>query len=98
MNHPHYQELRLHPLTHDATNALLADLLGPDSAPTPLAGQIQERAAGNPFFIEEIVQSLAETGGLVGSRGGYRLGSTTDPILPATVQAALSARIDRLSE
>jgi len=98
MQLPHYQQLALHPLGANATTELLQDLLGPDAALAPLAARIQERAAGNPFFIEEMVQSLAETGGLLGRRGAYRLGPGTDHVLPATVQAALAARIDRLSE
>ena len=98
MQLPHYQQLPLHPLGAEATTELLHDLLGPDAALAPLAERIQERAAGNPFFIEEMVLAMAETGGLLGRRGAYRLGSGTDLVLPATVQAALAARIDRLSE
>src|SRR5262249_55801409 len=53
----------------------------------------------NPFFIEEIVQSLVETGALAGSRGGHRLGKPAEEIgVPATVQSVLAARIDRLPE
>ena len=97
MEGANYQHLPLDPLGADATTALLHDLLGPDPALAALTERVQERAAGNPFFIEEIVQTLAETGGLVGQRGAYRPGSATD-VLPATVQAALTARIDRLAE
>jgi adenylate cyclase len=60
--------------------------------------RIRERAGGNPFFIEEIVQALAESGSLVGSKGAYRLvQSAADLVLPVTVQAVLAARIDRLA-
>src|SRR5262249_48081997 len=94
----HYQQLSLGALGAHAASALLDDLLGRNPTLAPLAARIQERAAGNPFFIEEIVQSLIGTGGLVGRRGGYIPGSITDLVLPATVQDALSARIDRLRE
>src|SRR5262249_2801884 len=54
---------------------------------------------GNPFFIEEIVQFLLETGVLAGSTGGYQLGKPVEEIaVPATVQSVLAARIDRLPE
>jgi adenylate cyclase len=78
---------------------LLADLMGRDASLALLAERIAERASGNPFFAEELVQSLAEVGGLEGSRGAYRLSQAVEELeLPATVQAVLSARIDRLAE
>jgi hypothetical protein len=56
-----------------------------------------ERTEGNPFFLEETVQTLAETGALVGERGAHRLTRSIDTVeVPATVQAVLTARIDRL--
>ena len=62
-----------------------------------LAERIAVAAAGNPFFVEEIVRDLAGSGVLSGSRGGYRLTRDIDEIaVPATVQAVLAARIDRL--
>ena len=55
------------------------------------------RTEGNPFFLEESVRTLAETGILVGERGAYRLAQALPTIqVPATVQAVLAARIDRL--
>ncbi len=78
---------------------MLRDLLGTDPSLAGLAATIRERTGGTPFFIEEMVQTLAEDGSLVGTRGSYRL---TRPVanlaLPATVQAVLAARIDRLPE
>ena len=56
-----------------------------------------ELTEGNPFFLEECVQSLVETKVLVGGRGAYRVGQTARaPRVPPTVQAVLAARIDRL--
>jgi predicted ATPase len=55
------------------------------------------RTEGNPFFLEESVRELAETGALLGQRGGYWLARPLPSIqVPATVQAVLGARIDRL--
>ena len=62
-----------------------------------LAGRrITERAAGNPFFIEEMVRDLAERGVLDGARGSYTCRGGSDVAVPATVQATIAARIDRL--
>jgi class 3 adenylate cyclase/tetratricopeptide (TPR) repeat protein len=93
---PHSQ-LSLGPLDADATDDLLTGLLGRDPSLDGLAALIQTRAAGNPFFIEELVQTLVENGHLTGPRGRYRLAAELqDLALPATVQAGLAARIDRL--
>ena len=51
--------------------ALIGELLGPDPSVGGLGKTIAERAAGNPFFAEEIVRELAERGVLHGERGGY---------------------------
>src|SRR5262245_34827189 len=56
------------------------------------------RTAGNPFFLEESVRALIETAALVGIPGAYRLTAPLQDIpIPATVQAMLAARIDRLA-
>jgi adenylate cyclase len=94
-----YQQLPLAPLGKEAAEELLAELLGSDHSLVPLAAAIRERTGGNPFFVEEIVQSLAESGALAGVRGAYRLvGPMEVQVLPETVHAVLSARIDRLPE
>ena len=76
---------------------LVGQLLGDDPSLAGLAERIAVVAVGNPFFIEEIVRDLAGRGLLSGNRGGYRLMGDVDEIaVPATVQAVLAARIDRL--
>lgn len=93
---PH-AELSLAPLDSDATDDLLIALLGRDGSLGGLAALIEARAGGNPFFLEEIVQALADNGHLTGARGAYELaGELEGLVLPATVQAGLAARIDRL--
>jgi class 3 adenylate cyclase/tetratricopeptide (TPR) repeat protein len=94
----HYTQLRLDPLPHDHAAELLAALVGADAALDPLKRLLIERTEGNPFFLEESVRSLVETGSLVGERGAYRLARPLPTIqVPATVQAVLAARIDRLA-
>jgi class 3 adenylate cyclase/tetratricopeptide (TPR) repeat protein len=94
---PH-SELSLAPLDSEASGALLTDLLGSDPSLDGLTELIEARSGGNPFFIEEIAQALAETGHLTGARGAYRLAAELeDLVLPPTVQAVLAARIDRLA-
>ena len=72
-------------------------LLGDDPSLAPLKQLLIARTAGNPFFLEESVRTLVETGVLVGEPGAYRLAQALPSIqVPATVQAVLAARIDRL--
>ncbi len=96
---PHCRVIALAPLGADAATELLRDLLGAEASLRALAERIEAHAGGNPFFLEEIVLSLAETGVLAGRRGAYRL--AREPLtlaVPPTVQAVLAARIDRLAE
>jgi class 3 adenylate cyclase/tetratricopeptide (TPR) repeat protein len=95
----HCEQLALRPLDRRAVAELLGNLLGDDRSLDGLSDLIAQRAVGNPFFCEELVAALAESGNLVGERGAYRLGATLQEIvLPASVQATLAARIDRLAE
>ena len=99
MARPSYQQLPLHPLGAEAIDELLADLLGADPSLARLPALMRERTGGNPFFIEEIVHSLVESGSLVGQRGAYRLAAPIDRLeIPPTVHGILAARIDRLPE
>ena len=93
----YYRQLRIDVLPQESAEALLQPLLGDHAELRPLQRMLIERTEGNPLFLEESVRSLVETEVLVGRPGAYRLGK--DPIafqVPATVQAILAARIDRL--
>ncbi len=97
-SHSYYRQLALAPLRGEHTESLLADLIGTDPALEGLLELIAERSGGNPFFIEEIVQDLVEQGALLGERGERSLTREVDPeTVPASVQATLAARIDRLA-
>ena len=94
---PIYETIDLQPLDRDATAQLLCDIIGCDPSLDGIDEPIHERTGGNPFFIEEIVRELDESGYLEGERGTYRLARPIeDAGVPVTVQAVLAARIDRL--
>jgi adenylate cyclase len=91
------QKIALAPLDDSETAALISELLGSDPSLGELAAIISERAAGNPFFAEEMVRELAQRGVLTGERGAYCCRANVAEVeVPATVQAAIAARIDRL--
>jgi class 3 adenylate cyclase len=92
------QTIALAPLGDSDTAALIGGLLGSDTSVGELAAAIGERAAGNPFFAEEMVRELAQRGVLLGERGGYVCEADVAEVsVPATVQAAIEARLDRLT-
>ena len=93
-----YTQLRLDPLPLTSAEDFLQALLGDDASLVPVKRLLIARTGGNPFFLEESVQTLVETGVLVGAPGAYRLVQALATLqVPATVQAVLAARIDRLS-
>jgi class 3 adenylate cyclase/tetratricopeptide (TPR) repeat protein len=93
----YYTQLRLDPLPVETAGELLDALLGADVRLHPVRELLLERTEGNPFFLEECVRTLIETKVLVGERGAYRATGAVENIhVPATVQAILAARIDRL--
>jgi class 3 adenylate cyclase/tetratricopeptide (TPR) repeat protein len=93
----YYTQLRLDPLLPANAEELLQALLGDDASLELLTQRLIERTEGNPFFLEESVRTLVETLVLVGESGAYRLAKPLQSIqMPATVQAVLAARIDRL--
>ena len=93
---PARRALRLSPLRADDLESLVESLLGAP-APTGLTTFIAARTAGNPFFVEELVRSLLESGTLVRSDGSWQMGAGWDARrLPTTIEGVLSARIDAL--
>ena len=94
----YYRQLRIDPLPAATAHELLDALLGHDPSVQALKAVLVQRTEGTPFFLEGSVRTLVETKTLVGERGAYRLQRPLSAIqVPATVQALLAARIDRLS-
>jgi class 3 adenylate cyclase/tetratricopeptide (TPR) repeat protein len=98
----YYTQLRLDPLSPAGAEELLQALLGEDASLAPLKQLLIERTEGNPFFLEESVRALFDQGVLVPQaveatgRSPLLAKPLTEFKLPATVQAVLAARIDRL--
>ena len=91
------QTIALASLSDAETTALVGELLGPDPSVGEISQIIATRAAGNPFFAEEITRELAQRGVLIGERGSYACRTDVAEVgVPATLQATIAARIDRL--
>ncbi len=91
------QAIALAPLSDSDTALLITELLGPDASKGAVGQKIAERAAGNPFFAEEMVRDLAERGVLRGGPGAYHSAADVGDVdVPVTLQATIAARIDRL--
>ena len=94
-----YSQVRIDPLSTEAARTLLKTILGDQPALAPVIEMLIERTGGNPFFLEEGVRSLIETGVIAATSGPYRLLKDASAIqVPSTVQAVLAARIDRLPQ
>ena len=94
---PHLlREIDLGPLG-DADGELLAALVAPATLPAELERRVLEAADGNPFFLEELVRSLADVGALVRTDDGWRFDHAVEVEVPPTVEKAILARLDRLS-
>ena len=97
-NKSYYRQISIEPLPPENAEELLESLLGNDVALLPLKRLLIERTEGNPFFLEESIRTLVETGALIGERGGYCLVNAPQSLqIPGTAQAVLAARIDRLA-
>ena len=97
-NKSYYTQLGILPLPPENAEELLHLMLGDDVQLAPLKLLLIEQTGGNPFFLEECVRMKVEDGVLVGERGGYRLAKPFETFrVPATVEAVLAARIDRLA-
>jgi len=94
-----YTEIQLKPLSANQQNQLVDNLLAISDLPDSVRRLIQERAEGNPFYLEEIVRSLIEQGAILREGESWRASrEIVDVTIPATLQGVLLARIDRLEE
>ncbi len=105
--HHRYTEIALRPLSGRQVNELIDNLLATADLPDELRQRIQEKALGNPFFVEEVVRSLIDSGAVVSEErmenGQTQLywrasGDGRQIEIPDSLQSLLAARIDRLEE
>lgn len=102
-SYPHrYTEIVLQPLSEDQSRQLLSALLPGAEFAAPTLRELLDKAAGNPFYIEEVVRSLGESGAVVPDAERAGRWQVTDKVaqisVPDTLHAAIVARIDRLTE
>jgi len=90
------REIDLVPLSGDAERELLHALVGGQTLPADMERRILEVAEGNPFFLEELVGSLVDSGALVRADGGWRFDHAVPVDVPPTVEKVILARADRL--
>jgi class 3 adenylate cyclase len=95
-----YRELALPELGLGEVGQVICDLIGDGTGLDQVVAHVAERSDGNPFFAEELILSLAQSGVLLGERGRYRLAPSgwQNPTLPTTLEAVIGARIDLLPE
>jgi class 3 adenylate cyclase/predicted ATPase len=95
---PYYRQLRIETLAPESAEVLLESLVGNDASLQPIKRLLIERTEGHPLFLEECVRALVDAHVVVGEPGQYRLARLAPTIqVPATVQAILASRIDRLA-
>jgi class 3 adenylate cyclase/predicted ATPase len=105
--HHRYTELALRPLSEAESSQLVSLLLSNATLPDRLRANILEKSGGNPFFVEEVVRTLIDSGAVIseerGVDGASRLcwvatSEGADFAIPDNLQSLLATRIDRLEE
>ena len=95
---PHYK-IEIHDLSWEQTQSMLQSLLDSPTLPDELRYFVKQKVEGNPFYLEEVVNTLIETGALISGSGGWRFKqSLTLDSIPPTIQGVLTARVDRLGK
>jgi class 3 adenylate cyclase/tetratricopeptide (TPR) repeat protein len=92
-----YQEIRLQDLSPSETQDMMESLLSSKDVPLELKRFVQLKVEGNPFYLEEVMNSLIESGALIRDDGSWGLTrSLGESDIPPTVEGVITARIDRL--
>ncbi len=96
-NLSHHTLLHLGPLEVSPSLRIMKSVLGAERFPEELGKRIHQRTGGNPFFLEEICQTLVEEGTLKVEQGQAILAGSLEKLhLPDTVEAVIRTRLDRL--
>jgi class 3 adenylate cyclase len=92
-------DILLEPLNEQHSEVLIKNLMRARVVPSPMLTEIMTRCEGNPFFIEEVVQSFIDQGIIHPLSDALALSEKIDSLsIPGTIQDVLAARIDRLDE
>jgi len=92
-----YQEIRIQDLSSPEAQDMLESLLKTETIPSDLRRFVEDKSGGNPFYLEEVINSLVESETLVRDNGGWRLTRViSESDVPSTIHGVISARIDRL--
>jgi class 3 adenylate cyclase/tetratricopeptide (TPR) repeat protein len=94
-----YQEINLQDLSASDSQDMMESLLKSKTIPQELRKFIQEKVEGNPFYLEEVINSLIESGTLIRDNGNWKLSRPIgEADISPTVQGVISARLDRLEK
>jgi tetratricopeptide (TPR) repeat protein len=96
-----YTELRISPLSQSDSLQMMRNLMEIDNLSSTVREKIVHKVDGNPFFLEEIMRSLIDTGAVAhdSSTGRWETTEKLDKFtIPDTVQGVIMARVDRLGE
>ncbi len=99
MQYPHrLASIHLQPLNEAESSEIIDHLIGPDVLPPETRQLVIEKAEGNPYYIQELINALMSQGVLVQEEGKWHAAQTVSDIeLPDSLQSLLLARIDRLT-
>ena len=94
-----YQEIRLQDLSPSETRNMVESLLKTEGIPSDLQRFVQDKAEGNPFYLEELINSLIESGTLIRDNGTWKVTeSINESEISSTIQGVISGRLDRLEK
>ncbi|MDH3797818.1 MAG: AAA family ATPase, partial [Desulfobacterales bacterium] len=98
MTHP-YQEIRLQDLSASESQGMIASLLQTDKIPSELQQFLQDKVEGNPFYLEEVINSLIESDTLIRDNGNWKLTrEITEAEVSSTIHGVIAGRLDRLEK
>ena len=94
-----YQEIRLQDLSTSESQGMIASLLQTDKIPSELQRFLQEKVEGNPFYLEEVINSLIESETLIRDNGNWKLTrAITEAEISSSIHGVIAGRLDRLEK
>jgi len=95
----YYHDIQLQNLSLSVAHNMLASLLKTETIPSDLKRWVQSKAEGNPFYLEELVNSLIESETLARDNGSWKLTrSLAESDIPSSLHGLITGRLDRLDK